>query len=59
MSQVVEMLTKNVRLNEKELTPPGFFEGSGKLSGKPSMSKSCDASTSSFGPITITQVTPR
>ncbi|KAK6154708.1 hypothetical protein DH2020_008956 [Rehmannia glutinosa] len=26
MSQVIQMLSKNVRLNEKELTPPGFFK---------------------------------
>ncbi|XP_051125284.1 cold-responsive protein kinase 1-like isoform X2 [Andrographis paniculata] len=31
MSQVIEMLSKNVRLNEKQLTPPGFFEDSGQL----------------------------
>ncbi|KAK6154695.1 hypothetical protein DH2020_008943 [Rehmannia glutinosa] len=62
MSQVIRMLSKNVRLNEKELTPPGFFEDSGRPSGKTSKNKSYDASTSyqttSF-PITITQVTPR
>ncbi|KAK6133387.1 hypothetical protein DH2020_032851 [Rehmannia glutinosa] len=62
MSQVIQMLSKNVRLNEKELTPPGFFEDSGRLSGKTSKNKSSDASTSyqttSF-PITITQVFAR
>ncbi|KAI3466649.1 hypothetical protein Pfo_023312 [Paulownia fortunei] len=60
MSQVIEMLSKNVRLNEKELTAPGFFEDSGRSSGKLSKNKSSDASTShqmtSF-PTTITQVT--
>ncbi|KAI3456313.1 hypothetical protein Pfo_012976 [Paulownia fortunei] len=62
MSQVLEMLSKNVRLNEKQLTPPGFFEDSGRLSGKLSKNKSSEASTShqmSSVPITITQVTPR
>lgn len=62
MSQVLEMLSKNVKLNDKELTRPGFFEDSGSLTGKLSKNKSSEASTShqmtSF-PITITQVTPR
>ncbi|KAK6124407.1 hypothetical protein DH2020_017390 [Rehmannia glutinosa] len=62
MSQVLEMLSKNVKLNEKQLTPPGFFEGSGRLSGKLSKNKLSETSTSqqmSSFPITITQVTPR
>ncbi|XP_051136120.1 cold-responsive protein kinase 1-like [Andrographis paniculata] len=62
MSQVVEMLTKNVRLNEKELTPPGFFEDSGRRSGgQTKVYKSSDTSTGqmSSAPISITQVTPR
>ncbi|KAK9064246.1 hypothetical protein SSX86_015626 [Deinandra increscens subsp. villosa] len=57
MSQVVDMLSRNVKLNEKELTPPGFFQDSNE-----SKKASSDASTSrqitSF-PTTITQVTPR
>ncbi|CAI9266326.1 unnamed protein product [Lactuca saligna] len=28
MSQVVDMLSRNIRLNEKQLTPPGFFQDS-------------------------------
>ncbi|XP_008802319.2 cold-responsive protein kinase 1-like [Phoenix dactylifera] len=32
MSQVVEMLSKPTRLNEKELTPPGYMEGSTRMS---------------------------
>ncbi|XP_073134879.1 cold-responsive protein kinase 1-like isoform X2 [Henckelia pumila] len=62
MSQVIEMLTKNVRLNEKQLTPPGFFETSGRLSGTMFKNKSSEASSSyqmSTFPVTITQVTPR
>ncbi|KAL0363334.1 UNVERIFIED_CONTAM: Cold-responsive protein kinase [Sesamum calycinum] len=46
MSQVIQMLSKNVRLNEKELTSPGFFEDSGGASGKPSKHKSSETSTS-------------
>jgi hypothetical protein len=34
MSQVVEMLSRNIRLNEKELTAPGFFTDSGESSSK-------------------------
>ncbi|XP_075523156.1 cold-responsive protein kinase 1-like isoform X1 [Primulina tabacum] len=62
MSQVIEMLSKNVRLKENQLTPPGFFETSARLSGTMFKNKSSEASTShqmSTFPITITQVTPR
>ena len=62
MSQVVEMLSKNIRLNEKEITAPGFFQDSGGCSGEPSLKKSSSASTShqiSSTPVPITQVTPR
>lgn len=61
MSQVVEMLSKNIRLNEKELTAPGFFQDSTRSSG-PSSSKKSSTDSSymmSSAPITITQVTPR
>ncbi|XP_076959043.1 cold-responsive protein kinase 1-like isoform X1 [Bidens hawaiensis] len=56
MSQVVDMLSKNVKLNEKELTPPGFFQDSNdnkKVSGA-----STSGHITSF-PTTITQVKPR
>ncbi|KAI3716927.1 hypothetical protein L1987_68164 [Smallanthus sonchifolius] len=56
MSQVVDMLSRNVKLNEKELTPPGFFQDSNENK------KASDASTSrqiSSFPTTITQVIPR
>lgn len=56
MSQVVNMLSRNIRLNEKELTPPGFFQDSNENK------KVSDASTShqiSSFPASITQVTPR
>ena len=32
MSQVVDMLSRKIRLNEKELTEPGFFQNSGESS---------------------------
>ncbi|OWM77492.1 hypothetical protein CDL15_Pgr016889 [Punica granatum] len=63
MSQVVEMLSKNIKLNEKELTPPGFFQDSTPSCGAPSSSKklSTDDSSNRMSsvPVTITQVTPR
>lgn len=62
MSQVIEMLSRDIRLNEKELTPPGFFQESGGLSSLQSKGKSSEASTSyqmSSVPVTITQVTAR
>ncbi|KAG5561636.1 hypothetical protein RHGRI_004632 [Rhododendron griersonianum] len=63
MSQVIEMLSRNIRLNEKQLTAPGYFQDSGSLSELPfSNKKSSESSTSyqmSSAPITVTQVTPR
>ncbi|KAF7115924.1 hypothetical protein RHSIM_RhsimUnG0044600 [Rhododendron simsii] len=64
MSQVVEMLSKPVRLNEKLLTTPGLFHDSAGSSGKTSSDKSSlpDAPVSyemSSDPVTFTQVTPR
>ncbi|XP_057794937.1 putative serine/threonine-protein kinase [Salvia miltiorrhiza] len=62
MSQVIEMLSRNVRLKENELTPPGFFDDSASLSGRSAKDKLSGTSNSyqmnSF-PSTITQVTPR
>lgn len=64
MSQVVEMLSKPVQLNEKLLTTPGLFHDSAGSSGKSSSYKSSlpDAPVSyemSSDPVTFTQVTPR
>ncbi|XP_059671075.1 cold-responsive protein kinase 1-like [Cornus florida] len=63
MSQVVDMFSRDIRLNEKELTPPGFYPDSGGPSGSSSLNKkSLESSTScqmSSVPTTITQVTPR
>ncbi|XP_044497087.1 cold-responsive protein kinase 1-like [Mangifera indica] len=60
MSQVVEMLSKNIRLNEKELTAPGFFQDSESSRGS-SSKKSMDSTINQMSsvPVTITQVTPR
>lgn len=61
MSQVVDMLSRDIRLNEKELTAPGFLQDSGAHSSS-SNKKFPDTSTShqmSSVPSTITQVNPR
>ncbi|KAL8103779.1 cold-responsive protein kinase 1-like isoform X1 [Apium graveolens] len=60
MSQVVDMLSRNTRLNEKELLPPGFSQDTGGRSS--SRNKSSDTPTStqmSSVPVSITQITPR
>ncbi|KAM7249756.1 hypothetical protein ACFE04_020188 [Oxalis oulophora] len=43
MSQVVNMLSRNIRLNEDQLTAPGFFLESGGYSGMPSTDKKSSA----------------
>ncbi|XP_059595949.1 cold-responsive protein kinase 1 isoform X1 [Vitis vinifera] len=58
MSQVVDMLSRNIRLNEKELTAPGYFQTSDDGSRKPSSTDSASYQMSSV-PVTITEVTPR
>lgn len=60
MSQVVEMLSRDIRINEKQITAPGFFQGSDSFTS--SNKKSSETGTSyrmSSFPDTITQVTPR
>ncbi|XP_057950270.1 putative serine/threonine-protein kinase [Malania oleifera] len=63
MGQVVDMLSRDIRLNEKQLTAPGFFQDSTEYSrGGPSNKKSSTSSTSyqmSSVPVTITEVNPR
>ncbi|XP_010242968.1 PREDICTED: putative serine/threonine-protein kinase [Nelumbo nucifera] len=65
MTQVMDMLSRHVRLNEKELTPPGFFEDSVGSSGAPSSSSKNLTSTNytsqmySSSQISITEVIPR
>ncbi|KAG2687546.1 hypothetical protein I3843_09G057500 [Carya illinoinensis] len=59
MSQVVDMLSKNIRLNEKQLTAPGLFTDSGASSSKKELSSESTSYQMSSVPVTITQVTPR
>ncbi|CAL5213369.1 unnamed protein product [Lathyrus oleraceus] len=58
MSQVVDMLSKNIKLNEKQLTAPGFFQASGESSLKKSSFESTSHQFSSV-PASFTQVSPR
>lgn len=59
MSQVVDMLTKDIQLNEKQLTAPGLFNYDvGESSQKKSNSESLICHTSSTQ-ASITQVIAR
>ncbi|XP_038903897.1 putative serine/threonine-protein kinase [Benincasa hispida] len=64
MSQVIDMLTKKIKLNEKLLTAPGFYGGLG-ISDIPSVRKKTSKSSTSTSnemssaAISITQITPR
>lgn len=55
MIQVVDMLSKAIQLNEKELTAPGFFTSEGESSRRNLYPVSSTTSTH----VAITQVTPR
>lgn len=60
MSQAIEMLSKNVRLNEKQLTPPGWFEDPERV--KTTNNRPSGTSTSyrvSYTASIITEVKPR
>ncbi|RZS07864.1 hypothetical protein BHM03_00038790 [Ensete ventricosum] len=70
MTQVVQMLSQPIRLNEKELTPPGYVEGSSSTrkasEGTISSSTQFKGSTTidsaaqfTLSPITFTQLVPR
>lgn len=61
MNQVIKMLTKNIRLNEEELTAPGLFQDSESSSSVGTSDKKSSDSTFQMSsvPVTITQVTPR
>ncbi|XP_042517748.1 cold-responsive protein kinase 1-like isoform X2 [Macadamia integrifolia] len=62
MTQVVDMLSRHIWLNEKELTPPGIFQELGGLSGTlPSLNKASIDSTTQLqsSVFTITEMTPR
>lgn len=56
MSQVVDMLTRNMRLNEKQLTAPGFFPGSDRFSNQTAGTSSHQLSSV---PVTVTDIAPR
>ncbi|KAK3018856.1 hypothetical protein RJ639_004421 [Escallonia herrerae] len=60
MSQVVDMLSRDIRLNDNQLTAPGFFQDSSGLTS--SNKKSSETGTShqmSSVPVSITHITPR
>ncbi|KAI4368169.1 hypothetical protein MLD38_016756 [Melastoma candidum] len=60
MSQVVDMLSRDIKLNEKQLTAPGYFQDSNRLGAGPTPSKKSDSGyQTSSEPITITHVRPR
>ncbi|XP_047309226.1 cold-responsive protein kinase 1-like [Impatiens glandulifera] len=63
MSQVLEMLTRDIKINENQLTPPGFFHESTDQPSSSSQTKKVSGITTSYNmtsvPTTITQVTPR
>ncbi|KAK4711212.1 hypothetical protein R3W88_005725 [Solanum pinnatisectum] len=59
MSQVIEMLSRDIQLNEKELTPPGLLEDSEESMQSKLKTSGCNTSQQSSVHITITQVTPR
>ncbi|XP_022715906.1 cold-responsive protein kinase 1-like isoform X2 [Durio zibethinus] len=56
MSQVIEMLARNIRINEKVLTAPGFFQD-GEASSKKSIQSSGESTSYQMSsvPVTITQ----
>ncbi|XP_061984084.1 cold-responsive protein kinase 1-like isoform X3 [Populus nigra] len=63
MTQVVDMLSRQIQLNDKELTAPGFFQDSDSPSGGPSSTKGSYADSTRYQmssvPVRITEVTPR
>lgn len=67
MSEVVKMLSKPVRLNEKELTPPGYMEGSStkiSLGSKATYSSNkdispLDSTPFTSNPVSYSEIVPR
>lgn len=62
MNQVFEMLSRDIRINEQEITPPGFFQesgGLGILQSKEKLSESSTCCNVSSASVTITEVTSR
>lgn len=58
MTQVVDMLSKDIQINEKQLTAPGFFIDAGESSRNKSYPDSSILQISATN-VSITQVTPR
>ncbi|KAJ6769807.1 PROMASTIGOTE SURFACE ANTIGEN PROTEIN PSA [Salix purpurea] len=63
MIQVVDMLSKQIQLNDNQLTAPGFLQDSDNPSGGASSTKNFNAASNgnqmSSGPVIITEVIPR
>lgn len=59
MPQVVEMLSKQIRLNEKELTPPRFIQDSRHTSKGWEAGESTNVPPLSYAPITHSELVPR
>ncbi|XVE88012.1 hypothetical protein DITRI_Ditri19aG0034500 [Diplodiscus trichospermus] len=61
MSQVLEMLARNIWLNEDVLTAPGFFQNGVASSRKKSLQSSAESTTYQMSSVTVTstQITPR
>ncbi|KAJ6333560.1 hypothetical protein OIU76_026168 [Salix suchowensis] len=63
MIQVVDMLSKQIQLNDNQLTAPGFFQDSDNPSGGASSTKNFNAASNgnqmSSVPVKITEVIPR
>ncbi|KAL2932006.1 Cold-responsive protein kinase 1 [Bienertia sinuspersici] len=58
MSQVIDMLSTKTRLNEKQLSAPGFFPDGG-VGVKEKTSAGSSSLQFSSAPVTITEVSPR
>ncbi|KAF9672324.1 hypothetical protein SADUNF_Sadunf11G0029500 [Salix dunnii] len=60
MTQVVDMLSKQIQLNDKQLTAPGFFQDSDSHSGGASSTNVASTGNQmSSVPVKITEVIPR
>nr|XP_010918428.1 putative serine/threonine-protein kinase isoform X2 [Elaeis guineensis] len=59
MPQVVEMLSKQIRLNEKELTSPHFIQDSRHTSGGWKGGESTNVPPLSTAPVTYSELVPR
>ncbi|KAJ6885830.1 cold-responsive protein kinase 1-like isoform X1 [Populus alba x Populus x berolinensis] len=63
MTQVVDMLSRQIQVNDKELTAPGFFQDPDSPSGGPSSMKGSYGDSTGYQmssvPVRITEVIPR